>query len=140
MQETSGVAASGRRSRRDMLTMGRKWPPPRGLPVCKKVCANALRGLHAFPTMQLSVQLLCTGAPATPWRTLMNRNRRAAPTPGMIKKSFAYRGPRRSRAAALGALLAVAMLAAVAVGLIGGPGALADRGHGESVLTTGSTT
>ena len=70
----------------------------------------------------------------------MNRNSRSGPGQRMIKKTFGGRGLRPSKTAALGALLAVAVLAATAVGLIGGRSALADGENGESVLTTGPTT
>lgn len=44
------------------------------------------------------------------------------------------RAPRRSRSAAVAALLAVAVLASVAVGMIGGGNAMADRmlGHAQA--------
>lgn len=56
----------------------------------------------------------------------------------ITRKSSRDRGPRPSKAAAWGALLAVAVLATAAVGLIGGGSALAHRGLGQSDQTAGS--
>lgn len=56
----------------------------------------------------------------------------------MARNSSRNRGPRPSKAAAWVALLAVAVLATAAVGLIGGGSALAHRGLGPPVQGTGS--
>ena len=69
----------------------------------------------------------------------MDRNRRSRPGQRMTRMSFGNSRGRLSMAEALGALLAVAALAALAVGLIGGT-ALADRGLGASAQTARAPT
>jgi len=68
----------------------------------------------------------------------MNPQHRSRLGHPLTRNSSRDRGPRPSKAAAWGALLAVAVLAAVAAGVIGGGSALAHRGLGQSVQDTRS--
>ena len=70
----------------------------------------------------------------------MNPSSRPRPDQRMTRRFVADRTPRASNTAAIAALLVLAFLVALAVGLMGGGDALPDLDFGKSFQDTGSAT